>query len=116
MNEKSSIIQYCAPNTSNGIDVQSHFTCFELAELQEIANGYNRYIQKESVCYKNKCIVGTEINDIFIKDKKTLWNDIYERLNYLCRYEWCWLNFDFIDYIEDQEMKEKIQYFTNSSY
>lgn len=111
-NKEINPIQYCAPNVNNGLDINSHFTCFELDELKEIAKTYNSFIEKGNICHLEKCITGYKITDIEKKDRKQLWNDIYERLMTLCRYEWCWLNLDFINEIEDDDMRNKIHYFT----
>lgn len=109
---ESNKIQYCAPNVVNGLDIESHFTCFELNELKEIASTYNSFITKNNICDEKKCILGNMIENINNTDKKKLWNEIYDRLKYLCRYEWCWLNLDFINTIEDEEMRNKILYYT----
>lgn len=108
------VVQYCAPNINNGIDIETHFTCFELEELKEIAYAYNKFIDNQKICKANtnKCVKGITIDDIHLKTKNILWNEIYDRLKGICRYEWCWLNFEFIDTIEDEDMKEKIRYFT----
>ena len=109
--ESNDSIQYCSPNVKNGINLENHFTCFELNELVEIAKSYNKFIDKDNICNEKKCVTGEKIN-INTKNKKQLWDDIYNRLQYLCRYEWCWLNLDFVNEINDEEMKEKILYFT----
>lgn len=111
-NKEIDPIQYCAPNVNNGLDINSHYTCFDEDELREIAKTYNSFIQKDNICHLNKCVTGSTIEDIEKKDRKQLWKDIYERLMVLCRYEWCWLNLDFINEIEDENMRNKIHYFT----
>lgn len=111
-NKEKEAIQYCAPNVKSGIDINSHFTCFEIEELKEIAKTYNSFIKKDNICHSKKCVMGSKIDDIDTKNKKQLWMDIYDRLKYLCRYEWCWLNLDFINDIEDEEMINKLHYFT----
>jgi len=48
----------------------------------------------------------------FSKSKKKLWYSIYNRLKNICSYEYCWLDLDFINEIDDKNLREKIKYFT----
>jgi hypothetical protein len=98
----------CAP----AIDITEHYTCFQLRELQEIANAFNNYILNNNICTTpKKCApkIPIVING---KSKKDLWQSIYKRLNKICRYEYCWIDQDFIKLIGDSELREKIKFFT----
>lgn len=97
----------CAPN----ISIKNHWTCFTLNELQEIANAFNIYIQKNKMCKKNKCISVHQI-PIKNKTKSQLWKSIYNKLEPICKYEHCWIDLDFIKRIDDLDLREKIKYFT----
>jgi Ulp1 family protease len=101
----------CAPNIK--IDVSKHYTCFDYNELKEIALAFNIYIQTNNICSTsdNKCAQGKLI-DTKQKDKQQLWKSIYRRLEPICKYEYCWLNFDFIYLIPDPYLREKIKFFT----
>jgi hypothetical protein len=98
-------MSFCAPNIRN---VKENYTCFEMDELIKIASLINNYI-----CDSNnkKCIITKQIN-INNKTKKELWNSIYKRLKPLCKYEYCWINLDFIKKIDDHNLKNKIMHFT----
>lgn len=99
---------FCAPN----IDVTNHYTCFEEEELRQIATAFNRFIQdNKRVCNKRKCVPRKTIN-IQNKSKKELWYSIYNRLNKICDYEYCWVDQKFIDIITDKNLREKLKYFT----
>lgn len=110
---------YCSPN----VNVKNHYTCFEYTELQQIALAFNIYIQKNKICPRldansNKLSnnePGTcklkKLIDVN-KPKKNLWYSIYNRLKYICPYEYCWIDLDFINNIKDKYLKEKLKYFT----
>jgi len=98
---------YCAPN----IDVSSHYTCFEYEELVEIAEAFNRYIQKSKVCGNGECVPKTPIK-IDKKNKQQLWKLIYNKLSKICKYEFCWLDLKFINMIPDEDLRDKIKLFT----
>ena len=100
----------CAPN----VDVTSHYTCFEIEELREIALAFNLYIQKKkTLCDKQRkaCAV-RKLIDVKETDKRKLWESIYNRLNKICKYEYCWIDQAFVKNIRDTELREKIKYFT----
>jgi hypothetical protein len=107
----------CAPN----INIKEHYTCFEYSELKNIAQAFNTYILKNKKCplntftktrlNKNYCISQKPIN-IDNKTKRELWYSIYKRLEPICKYEYCWLDLDFISHIKDISLREKILYFT----
>lgn len=107
----------CAPN----IDIKEHYTCFDFDELKTIANAFNDYILKNKSCPKlgkiknntNKkyCNLDTLIN-INNKTKEELWHSIYKRLEPICKYEYCWIDLDFVYKIKDISLREKILYFT----
>jgi hypothetical protein len=98
---------YCAPN----VEVADHYTCFEHSELEEIATAYNDYISTKSVCLKKKqCALRQPIK--LVGSKEELWNAIYNRLSKICKYEYCWLDLDFVNNIRDVNLREKIRYFT----
>lgn len=98
----------CAPS----VYVGDHYSCFELAELQAIAKAFNRYIEKNALCSTpDKCVPRTQI-DITGKNRLELWKSIYNRLNKICRYEYCWIDQAFINLIDDKELRERIRYFT----
>lgn len=96
----------CAPN------VKYNFSCFEIGELEEIAKAFNKYIQKNNVCKNKNVCVPRKLIDIGSKSKKELWTSIYKRLNKICRYEYCWIDQEFINVIDDKDLREKIHYFT----
>ena len=109
-------MSYCAPN----VDIRDHYTCFEFDELKSIAVAFNNYIAKNKKCptrkgqkqkSKTKCEPNRKIN-IYNKTKRQLWNSIYRRLKYLCPYEYCWIDLDFINQIDDKNLKEKLTWFT----
>lgn len=106
-------MNYCSPNNNiNNIDINSHYTCFTLKELQEIAIAFNIYIYSNNICLnKNKCVPKKLIN-IKNKDKRELWYSIYNRLEPICKYEYCWIDLEFIKLIPNEELCKKIQYFT----
>jgi hypothetical protein len=95
----------CAPN----IDTSDHYTCFDHSELMAIANSFNKYIKK---CNKKKCN-SLKINYIDLSlSKHKLWKEIYKRLNKICKYEYCWIDMKFIDSIDNNDLKNKIKFFT----
>ena len=104
----------CAPN----IDYESHFTCFTKNELISIIKAFNNYIINKNLCKDNTCIKRLSLitippNDIENdKIKKLLWVKIYNRLKPICKYEDCWINLDFINKIEDSQLRKKLKYFT----
>lgn len=107
----------CAPN----INIKEHYTCFEYSELKNIAKAFNEYILTNNKCpintftktrlNKNYCISQKPIK-IDNKTKKELWYSIYKRLEPICKYEYCWLDLDFLSNIKDISLREKILYFT----
>lgn len=107
----------CAPN----INITEHYTCFEFDELKSIAKAFNDYILKNKRCPKlgkinvkrdkNYCILD-QIIDINNTTKRELWHSIYKRLEPICKYEYCWLDLDFVSKIKDISLREKILYFT----
>lgn len=100
-------MSYCAPN----IDIKTHYTCFSLDELIEIAKAFNEYIKKNKVCLGDSCIPRKYI-DYKSKNRKELWWSIYVRLKPICQYEYCWIDLKFIRNIKDSVLREKIRYFT----
>jgi hypothetical protein len=98
----------CSPS----INVSDHYTCFESIELQAIAMAFNRYIEKNELCSAPKKCAPRELIKIEGRGKKDLWNSIYKRLNKICRYEYCWIDQDFIKMIDDKDLRERITYFT----
>jgi hypothetical protein len=100
-------INTCAPN----ISTRTHWTCFTLNELKEIANAFNIYIEHNKTCKKSIC---PNLNIIRLenKSKSQLWKSIYNRLKPICKYESCWIDLDFIKQIDDLNLREKIKYFT----
>ena len=103
------IHNYCAPN--NETNEKDEFTCFSSKALEQIALAFNIYIQTNKICNKNKC-VPMKLIDTYDKSKKELWNEIHSRLSKLCNKEYCWLDFDFINQINDPYLIEQIKYFT----
>jgi hypothetical protein len=110
-------MSYCAPS----IDIKDHYTCFEFDELKQIATAFNDYILKNKSCpalvktkSKQKNISCNPKMPIKIdkKTKRELWYSIYKRLKYLCPYEYCWIDLDFINEIQDENLKEKLMWFT----
>lgn len=87
-----SSIQYCAPHVAVGIGVDDHFSCFNKDELTAIASALNINANGKS--------------------NRELWNDIYRTLETVCKYEWCWLDLDFVNNIQDKNLRRKIKYFT----
>jgi hypothetical protein len=98
----------CAPN----VDVSTHYTCFTRSELQDIAIAFNKYIQKNSICKGKTCIPKVPISDVYTKSQKELWYSIYKRLAPFCKYEYCWIDYNFINKIEDKDLLNKLKYFT----
>jgi hypothetical protein len=116
-------MSYCAPN----VKIEDHYTCFEYSELCEIAKSFNKFIEKNCNKVNNvknsKCNFNTvpiQVFDIEVNDenenvknrKRELWNDIYDRLKDVCKYEYCWIDYEFIKTIPDEELREKIKLFT----
>lgn len=106
-------MNYCAPNVAN-IDISSHYTCFELEELKEIALAFNIYIHTNNICSdKNRKIcVPKKLIDIKNKNKKELWQSIYDRLDKICKYEYCWIDLEFVKSIPNKHLRQKIKEFT----
>lgn len=104
-------MNYCSPN-NNTLDISSHYTCFALKELQEIAIAFNIYIHNNNICTKKNTCVPKKLIDIQNKDKKELWYSIYNRLKPICKYEYCWIDLEFINLISDKNLQDKIKYFT----
>jgi hypothetical protein len=107
-------MSYCSPS----VNIKDHYTCFEYDELKQIALAFNIYIQTNKVCptlrrgsKKDKRCLPTSLIDIK-KSKKKLWYSIYNRLKYICPYEYCWIDLDFINNIKDKYLGEKLRYFT----
>jgi len=105
----------CAPN----INLESHFTCFTKDELISIIKAFNNYIINKNVCKDNTCIKRLSLITIPQNEnqdsdliKKRLWGKIYNRLKPICKYEDCWVNLDFINKIDDPQLRKKLKYFT----
>lgn len=100
-------MSYCAPS----ISIKNHYTCFEHLELIEIAKAFNKWIETEKICKGKQCVIQ---RNIYIKNKtkKELWKSIYSRMNRICKYEYCWVNMAFINIIKDENLKDKLKYFT----
>lgn len=104
-----SVINKCAPN----ISIENHWTCFNFDELKDIAIAFNTYIQKNKICQsKSKQCIPKRLIKIDNKTKRQLWLSIYNRLKPICKYEYCWIDLDFIKQIDDTYLQEKIKYFT----
>jgi hypothetical protein len=116
-------MSYCSPS----VDVSDHYTCFEFDELKTIALAFNEYIKKNKACpivrnIKNdrkkkskgsKKVCNWKKNIVIDnRSKRDLWKSIYNRLRYICPYEYCWIDLDFLNEIEDTDLREKLQYFT----
>jgi Ulp1 family protease len=91
----------CAPN----INISTHYTCFTKHELVSIAKAYNLYKTNTNKKDTNKI-------NITNKTKKQLWRSIYNRFNKICKYEHCWIDQSFINNIQDDDLKNKLRYFT----
>jgi hypothetical protein len=108
---------HCSPNITNDINLKTHYTCFTLDELVEISKAFNQFIKKNKLCSKNGddetivCIPRKYI-DYENKNRKQLWWSIYVRLRPICKYEYCWIDLDFVKKISDKNLREKIKYFT----
>ena len=98
----------CAPN----IDISEHYTCFTQNELKDIAESFNLYIKTNNLCNDKKICVPKKKIEIEGKSKKQLWDSIYKRLNKICKYEYCWIDLEFINVINDDKLKNKLKYFT----
>ena len=115
-------MSYCSPNV-NVTGIGNHYTCFDHDELKEIALALNIYIQKNKLCLlesrkqdglvklKSKTC-STKIINISKKTKKQLWYSIYNRLEKICPYEYCWVDLEFINNIKDPYLRDKIRDFT----
>jgi hypothetical protein len=103
-------MNYCAHNKN--IDVSSHFSCFEMEELVEIANAFNDFIAQNNLCNKVECAIKRPIMNTTYLTKKELWNEIYYRLLPICKYEYCWVDLSFIKQIPNSALRKKIRYFT----
>jgi hypothetical protein len=112
-------MSYCSPS----VDIKDHYTCFEIDELKQIALAFNKYIEKNKVCpviKKHKANKRLKVRSCnpqrLIRvdgvSKRDLWNSIYKRLRYICPYEYCWIDLDFLNEIDDENLREKLQYFT----
>lgn len=107
----------CAPN----VDITDHYTCFDYSELQAIATAFNQFIiDTRNVRRTQVLLEPIDIpNDNTNNDttdattsKRHLWNAIYTRLQKVCRYEHCWIDFEFINTIPDRNLRDKIKLFT----
>jgi hypothetical protein len=97
-------MQYCSPNIH--FNDSDHFTCFTTNELLNIAEAFNKAKRHN----KLKSIRRIDIENEY--SKKELWNEIYKRLQNLCKYEYCWIDLKFIDSIPDKNLRQKIKFFT----
>lgn len=95
----------CAPN----IIADSHYTCFTKKELEDIANSFNKFIKKNDLCREGVCIRKRPIN--INQSKAKLWKSIFNRLSEFCKYEYCWIDLEFIDVIPDKELRERLKFF-----
>lgn len=106
---------YCAINLLKNNDTD--FTCFEYNELEEIAKALNKYQGTICKTYQNKkvCINNNSDDKIdltkFTK-KYDLWKAIHKKLKSLCKKEHCWVELDFINNIKDNDLRNKLRYFT----
>lgn len=96
-------MSHCSPN----INVKDHYTCFSYEELEVIAKAFNKENEKQQNIQKNIVI---DLNKNYTK--KELWNEIYDKLNNVCKYEYCWIDLKFIDLIKNKDLKQKIKFFT----
>lgn len=106
-------VNTCAPN----VDITNHYTCFDYSELQAIATAFNQFIKTYSGAgsmLRNKLQEPIEVADADTDPsiKRRLWNDIYARLQNVCKYEHCWIDFEFINTIPDHNLRDKIKQFT----
>ena len=96
----------CAPN----INTDNHYTCFTQSELEEIAKSFNNFIKVNDLCSKDTCLPKIPIN--ISSNKRKLWKSIYNRLSAFCKYEYCWIDLNFINIIPDNDLQEKLKFFT----
>lgn len=97
----------CAPSN---LHKHQDFTCYTIKDLIEIAKAFNSYIQTKSVCSREKCALKKVID--INQSKKQLWLSISDRMQAICKNEYCWLDHEFIDQVPDKTLKDKIRYFT----
>lgn len=102
---------FCSPNI-----IKKHYTCFTLDELVEISKTFNKFIKKNKLCSldknDNKICIPKKYIDYENKNRKQLWWSIYTRLRPICKYEYCWIDLEFVKNIPDKQLQEKIKYFT----
>jgi hypothetical protein len=97
-------MSHCSPNRQ-----QKNGSCLNNDELIAIAKAYNKSIKicepKLDFCFEPK----VKIN-LCLKSKD-LYNDISQKLNKLCKNEYCWTDLDFIKTIQNKDLRESIMYF-----
>jgi len=104
-------MNYCSPN----INTSDHFTCFSQEELVSIADAFNKYIKKYDKHNNHSKHNKNNLNLINLNEnntKQNLWNEIYNRLKNVCKYEYCWIDLKFVDSISDKNLRKKIKFFT----
>ena len=98
----------CAPSVK-----KADVNCFTHHELQEIARGFNRYIIKHNLCYKNVCGISMPIENIHTLTSQQLWNNIRERLYKICDdRDDCWIRLPFIKLVGDSVLQKKLKHYT----
>jgi hypothetical protein len=100
-------MSFCAPN----VKVKNNYTCFTYEELKSLAEAFNNMVEQNiPICMKRKCAKKQKIK--MTGDKRKLWGRINERLRYLCKREYCWIEQNFLDGIQDKFLREKLMYYT----
>lgn len=100
-------MSFCAPN----VKVKDNYTCFTYEELKSLAEAFNNMVEQNiPICMKRKCAKKQKIK--MTGDKRKLWGRINERLRYLCKREYCWIEQKFLENVKDKFLKEKLMYYT----
>lgn len=102
-------MQHCSP-TVEAMAV----SCYTFNELKEIAKAYNSFIaENKKLCKKDgMCIINPKPIETAINSKAELWQEIYKKLNALCKSEYCWIDLSFIKSIPDPQLQQKLKDFT----
>lgn len=98
---------YCSPSKKTHPHIN---TCYNTQDIKNIAIAFNNYIQSSPICKNNKCIQPTPIN---INQPNTkLYYHLQKQLQTLCKHDFCWIDLDFIKFIQNNNIKHSLLHLT----
>lgn len=99
---------YCSPSK---IPHKTINTCYDSKDIYAIAVAFNKYLKRNStICKYDKCILSKEID--LTQSINSIYQQLHERLEKLCNKDSCWINLNFINELQDKNLKESLLYFT----